>query len=184
MTPPWHESQSEMLDESHERTFRIEIVHASETTAGRVAVRIALETSPSDDIDLWLPSLAPSGEVWKRFSCDDYEWHEFCRLYHLELQARKCQCERLRSLAHKRSLILTYQAGDARHNVAVAMKQHLEHLECKRRYDAGWIIGGLTWPVTEEIERCGGLWFARHKAWTMPNHETWKYIHSLLPGDF
>jgi hypothetical protein len=81
-------------------------------------------------------------------------------------------------------LTLTYQRGDARRNVAVAVKQHLEELECRRRYAAGWIIGGLTWPVREEIVRSGGLWFGRHKAWTMPDQVSWKYIQSLLPGDF
>ncbi len=173
-----------MFDAPGNHTFHLDIVHTSDAARGRVAVCIALEVNPPDDMALWLPSLAPSGAAWKRFSCDDHEWFDFCRLYQFELQKRKCQCERLRSLAHKRSLALTYQAGDATHNVAVAMKQHLELLECERRYDAGWIIGGLTWPVRDEIVRCGGLWFARHKAWTMPNRASWKYIHSLLPGDF
>ena len=162
----------------------IEIAHASAAGVGRGEVRVAIEGDRPDDVDLWLPVLRPSRAVWQQFSCDDYQWHEFCRRYRLELDQKPGECERLRSVAYGCRLALTYLSGDCRHNIAIALKQHLEHLECKRRYAAGWIIGGLTWPVRAEIERCGGLWFARHKVWMMPDHESWKYIHSLLPGDF
>lgn len=173
-----------MQGEKGEHSFRIEIVHASNAKVDCGDVRVAFEATKPTCVDLWLPSLAPSDELWHQFSCDDYEWHEFCRRYRLELDQKPSECERLRSLASEYRLTLTYQTGDCRHNVAIALKQHLEHLECKRRYDAGWIIGGLTWPVQKAIERRGGLWFARHKVWMMPDYESWKHIHSLLPGDF
>jgi uncharacterized protein YeaO (DUF488 family) len=173
-----------MQHEQREHRFCIDIVHASAAKVGRDNVRVAFEATKPTCVDLWLPSLAPTDELWQQFSCDDYEWHEFCRRYRLELDQKPSECERLRSAACDCRLTLTYLSGDCRHNVAIAMKQHLQHLECKRRYDAGWIIGGLTWPVREEIERCGGLWFDRHKVWMMPDQKSWKYIHSLLPGDF
>jgi hypothetical protein len=80
--------------------------------------------------------------------------------------------------------MVAYVEGSSDRNVAIAVKRHLEHLECKRQWKAGSIVGGYTFPVREEILRRGGLWFARHKAWMMPDHESWKYIQSLLPGDF
>lgn len=173
-----------MQREHNEHSFRVETIHASEVDVGCGEVCVAFEAAKPTFVDVWLPSLAPSDELWPQFSCEDYEWHEFCRRYRLELEQRPSECERLRSLACECRLTLTYQTGDCRHNVAIAMKQHLEHLECNRRYDAGWIVGGLTWPVREAIESRGGLWFPRHKAWTMPDHESWKYIQSLLPGGF
>lgn len=173
-----------MQREKGEHSFQIETIHAGTAKIGCGDVRVSFEATRPTCVDVWLPSLAPSDELWQQFSCDDDEWHEFCRRYRLELERKPNCCERLRSLACECRLTLTYLAGDCRHNVAIAMKQHLEHLECKRRYDAGWIIGGLTWPVREEIECRGGLWFARHKAWMMPDRKSWEYIHSLLPGDF
>lgn len=173
-----------MQREQREPRFCIGIIHASAAKCGRDKARVAFEATKPTCVDLWLPSLAPSDELWQRFSCDNYEWHEFCRRYRLELDQKPGECERLRSVACDCRLTLTYLAGDSQHNIAIAIKQHLEHLECKRRYEAGWIIGGLAWPVREEIERCGGLWFARHRVWMMPGHRSWKYIHSLLPGDF
>lgn len=164
--------------------FRVETIHANEANVECREIRVAFEPVKPDSVDLWLPSLAPSDALWPQFSCDDHAWHEFCRRYRLELEQKPSECERLRSLACECGLVLTYQTGDCRHNIAIAAKQHLEHLECKRRYNAGWIIGGLTWPVRDAIEARGGLWFPRHKAWTMPDYQSWKYIHSLLPGDF
>lgn len=179
-----YEDSLGMQDGVRKHTFQIETVRDTAASNRFETVRIGLESWSSNKLDLWLPSLGPSEAVWGRFACDDFQWHEFCRQYHRELQRRGRQCESLRSLACRRPVVLTYRVGDDWHNVAVALKRHLEQLECKRRYDAGWIISGLTWAVRDEIQRFGGLWFARHKAWTMPDRPTWQYIQSLLPGDF
>ena len=73
---------------------------------------------------------------------------------------------------------------DTSHCAADGMKRHLEQLECQDRWKAGLMIGGYVYPVRDEIKQAGGLWFAPHKTWMMPDRESWRYIQSLLPGDF
>lgn len=170
--------------ESDRNRFHAEIAAQHSADARTDALRVAIEAPPCRKGELWLPSLAPSNEVRRHFSCEAFQWYEFCRRYRRELAQRERMCEHLRWLACKRPLCLVYAQGDEQHNVAIAMKQHLEELECRHRYQAGWIIGGHTWPLRKEIVSNGGLWFARHKAWTMPDEASWRTILSLLPGDF
>jgi hypothetical protein len=65
-----------------------------------------------------------------------------------------------------------------------AAEERRDETEADRRYHAGWIIGGYTFPVQDSIRRLGGLWLRRHRVWTMPDRESWLQIRSLLPGDF
>lgn len=39
-------------------------------------------------------------------------------------------------------------------------------------------------PVRDEVAKAGGLYFVGRKARMMPTPKAWKYIQSLLPGDF
>lgn len=135
-------------------------------------------------IDLWIPLIAPSSALVNRFKYDEQNWHEFERRYRRELLEFPTQCEGLRSLACRTIVTLVYLDGNAMWNAAIALKNHLIELECQRRWNAGWMVGGHTAPVRNEIERYGGLWFGWHKAWMMPDRESCDYIRSLLPGDF
>ena len=170
--------------QNDQNRFHVEIAAQRSAAAPTQLLRIAIEALPHRAGELWLPSLAPSKEVWQHFSCETFQWLEFCRWYRKELAQRERACEHLRSLACRRPLCIVYGHGDEQHNIAMVLLQHLEELECRHRYAAGWIIGGHTWPVRTEIQRSGGLWFARHKAWTMPDEASWRSILSLLPGDF
>lgn len=142
-------------------------------------------TFPAGDCNrLWLPELAPSQALRERFSTGSIEWHEFRRRYLIELALREETCERLRSLAVQHGITLLDPHADARRNTARVLREHLQILECRRRWNAGWIVGGYTAPLKCVIEELGGLWFARHKVWTMPDRSTWCRVQALLPGDF
>lgn len=130
------------------------------------------------------PPITPSSPLVQWFGFGPGKWYEFCRRYRLELERQPQECERLLRVAREQSLLLCYELGDARHNIALALRQHLIHLECCHRWEAGLMIGGHAKPLKEEIARAGGLWFPRHKAWMMPDRATWQRIHDLLPGDF
>lgn len=129
-------------------------------------------------------SIAPSCALVQWFAFDPANWYEFCRRYRLELADKTADCERLVTDARERGLLLCYRLGDPRHNIAVALRAHLVHLECCYRWEAGLMIGGHATPLKREIEQAGGLWFPRHKAWMMPDREAWQRIHDQLPGDF
>ena len=133
---------------------------------------------------IWLPELAPSPELvrWRESSVGN--WDEFARRYRLELSTHEPACERLRQTAGRDGLLLLYHEGACDQNVAVVLKRHLERLECQRRWDEGLMIGGYLYPIRETVIRCGGLWFERHRAWMLPDRDSWKFIQSLLPGDF
>ena len=171
--------------------FRIAVapLTAPRTSENDVRVSLAAERPPQSSpeaglADLWIPSLAPSAELRNWYADDVEKWHEFCRRYGFELEERRTECEALRRRAHENMLVLTYWGGDAEHNVAAAMKQHLVRLECKHRWKNGWMVGGYTSAVREEIESLGGLWYPRHKVWMMPDESSLQYIRSILPGDF
>lgn len=181
----------------HRARFQVAIAPAGISRTGDGTVRVALDAPPQtaagepadsaiqqSDADLWMPALAPSGGLLQWYSGDSEKWHEFHRQYILELQEKPAECERLRALACETQLLLLYRCQDPERNAAAVMKRHLEQLECRRRWDAGLMIGGYLFPLRDEVIRCGGLWFGRHKAWMMPDRAAWHHIHSLLPGDF
>lgn len=128
-------------------------------------------------------SVAPSEWLMREFAAED-RWDEFRRRYHLELRTLPSECERLRSIACDASLVLIDASGDPQQRVALALREHLERLECQRRWDAGLMLGGMTWPVKREIIEAGGLWFGPHKAWMLPDEKSLAEIRKLLPGDF
>lgn len=177
--------------ENGSRKFNVEVVHLQDADDQGRQVFVAFEqcqetgTTPEANlIDLWVPAIAPTHTLVDWFNYDEEKWYEFERRYRRELSNVPTQCERLRSLACRTVVTLVYMNGNARWNAAIVLKKHLIELECQRRWNAGWMVGGHTAPVRDEIERCGGLWFGWHKAWMMPNRESCDYIRSLLPGDF
>lgn len=173
-------------DERLYRTFSIAVSHCESRDDFKDSVRVCFEQTTLADshIDLHLPALGPSRQLWSWYSGKESNWYEFVRKYHLELEEHPRDIQSLRGLACELTLTLVYVAGDAERNVAVAARHCLEYLECRRRYAAGWMIGGLTYPVRKQIEELGGLWYGKHKVWVMPSSHACKCIRSLLPGDF
>lgn len=175
-------------EQSH---FHVTVCHAAEARRTPEEIRILVEPSGPPafdlqalDIDMWMPSLAPSQALLQWYAHDGKKWYEYYRRYNRELNEQFEDCERVRALACKFPLTLVYLEGERACNFAVLLKQHLERLECFRRWDAGWMIGGYTAPLRTEIVARGGLWFAGHKVWVMPDRESWQAVRSQLPGDF
>lgn len=134
-------------------------------------------------IDEWLTTLVPSREL-REWCKTSNSWYDFERRYRLELAGRQVECDRLAEIARNQILWLVASSCDFMQRGIAALKWHLENSEAKRRYQAGWIIGGYATPVCEVIHRLGGLWLSRHKAWTLPDRESWEHVQSLLPEDF
>ena len=180
-----------MSNETRSATFRIKVAHVDSARVHSDDLRVCFEADPVadgvrtlPDVDVWQPSLIPDPSLLREFSTRGCEWYEFSRRYSIQLQSRSEDCERLRLLAWKVRLVLLHRGHDPHRNVAVAMKQHLEQLECQHRWKAGLMVGGYLYPLRSEVIRSGGLWFDRHKAWMLPDREAWNHIQSLLPGDF
>ncbi|WP_145369380.1 DUF488 domain-containing protein [Maioricimonas rarisocia] len=136
------------------------------------------------DADAWLKEVAPSDDLRKWFGHDADKWDEFRRRYRAELPEHEDDCRQLVDRARRQTVELVYAARDDHHNNAVVLAEYLEELECRRRWDEGWIVGGHTTPVKDQLKEAGGLWYMRHRVWTMPDRETWEYAQSLLPGEF
>ena len=164
-----------MAVEIRDNAFCVEVEHVDAREPRADEVWLAVE-SPNE--------FAPSEGLLRWFGYEAENWYEFRRRYHRELEKQSVRCERLHESACRSRLVLTYCHGNAQRNIALALKQYLEILECHRRWQAGWIIGGYNFPVREEIHALGGLWFAQHKAYVMPSRTTWQAIQNLLPGDF
>lgn len=127
---------------------------------------------PSDELRAW----------WK--ADPQARWDEFYRRYQRELEHQPGLCEQLRQRASTERVILVYAFGTPCENVAVPLKRHLEDLECRLRWQNGWMIGGHTAGVRDAIIRRGGIYYSRHKVWMMPSEEDTRVIRSILPGDF
>jgi uncharacterized protein YeaO (DUF488 family) len=136
------------------------------------------------DLDLWLPELAPSSPLASWYANDEVKWSEFARRYRQELEQQAELCERLRQLATERELVLVHDSDHADRNVAAALETHVQFVECQRRWQAGWVIGGHTWPMRHQLRALGGLWYPPHKVWTMPDQTTCQAARRLFPGDF
>jgi uncharacterized protein YeaO (DUF488 family) len=78
-------------------------------------------------LDIWLPYLAPTPELFIRYSGDLISWEDFVSRYHGELEDKR---ESLRDLqAHRRYSRLTLLHGSCNEdrNSAVALKMFLEN---------------------------------------------------------
>ncbi len=150
----------------------IAVAPASQSRASRRDVRVAFLGAPQRgalpelegakqrdrdfvpvnwDLDAWIPSLAPSSTLLESFSDDAAMWLEFCRRYRRELNQQHDTCERLRRIACQRRLVLVHGGDDREHKVALALKEHLRLLECQRRWNEGWVVGGHTFPIRHQI---------------------------------
>jgi uncharacterized protein YeaO (DUF488 family) len=145
---------------------------ACEIDAAHPAVR------KRDRLDRYFPMLAPSRSLVQWLADDPDRLDEFARRYRRELQDQPAPCETLRRLAWDAPLTLTYREGLAGRHGALALQRHLEQLECFRRWDQGWMIGGEVNALRDEIERHGGLWLARHKVWMMPDQASWQRVQA------
>ncbi|MBD3673911.1 MAG: DUF488 family protein [Planctomycetaceae bacterium] len=158
--------------------------------SGNDFLLVSIETNSAhserrlDHCDVWRPELAPDPGLQASYENGVIDWHEFVRRYTRELRLSLEYCEHLRALACDPGLVFVSSATDIERCAEAALAQHLERLECEHRWSQGLMIGGYVYPVREEIMQAGGLWFARHKAWMMPDREAWLHIQSQLPGDF
>ena len=169
------------------RWFEVRIVSSAENAPyDRDAEVVRLEPPwpvRGDAADRDDRSVAPSDQLMRQWAAQGH-WDEFRRRYQLELKDLPEPCERLRRIACERPLVLIDASGDPERRVAIALREHLERLECQRRWDAGLMLGGMTWPLKQEILDAGGLWYGRHKAWMLPDEQSLARIRKLLPGDF
>lgn len=147
--------------------------------SGRVALQRAI-SPPTNG----LRDIAPSDDLRKWFGHDAEKWHEFRRRYRTELLEHHDICGRLAEHACRQTVELLFAARDEQHNNAVVLAEYLQELECQRRWNEGWIVGGHTSPVKVALREAGGLWYMRHRVWTMPDRASWEYAQSLLPGEF
>lgn len=143
----------------------------------------AKEVAGTAPINEWLELIAPTQALCQWCTATD-GWYDFDRRYRRELAEQPSYCERLAEIARSQVLWLAGTAAETMQRGIVSLKRHLESLEASRRYRAGWIIGGLSRPIRDEIVRRGGLWLDRHRAWTMPDRESWRTVQRMLPGDF
>lgn len=134
--------------------------------------------------DVWAPSLAPSKSLVHYLATEQIDWHEFARRYAIEIQEHKMMCEWLRSVVHKSGLVLCSDTREGDRSTEFALVEHIRQLECEDRWKRGLMIGGLLSSIRDEIVKVGGLYFARHKAWMMPDRQAWEQIQGLLPAEF
>jgi len=169
--------------------FRITVIDASETAIDDSVV-VAIEPNAGGasgqpaGCDLWLPELAPTPGLRKAYRDQAIDRREFDRRYSCQLREHPGPCQRLRALANERGIALRCDTSNPRSSVVSVLADHVERLECEHRWKEGLMVGGFLFPVRDEVVKAGGLYFARHKAWMMPNRQAWQYIQSLLPGDF
>jgi len=74
----------------------------------------------------WLKDVAPSDALRRWFGHDPAKWHEFCRRYWAELDARKDAWRPILESARRGTVTLLYSARDTEHNNALALKNYLE----------------------------------------------------------
>lgn len=172
-----------------ESRFSIEIIdrqHGFSTADDRLYIDIdSVETNTTmANIDQW-HSIRPRKTLlyWWHAS-ENFRWDEFQRRYMSDLQLQLIQGERLRTAAVENGILLRYAFGTPQSNPAIVLCEFIKTLECQRRYENGWIVGGYTKGVREEILERGGLYYQQHKAWVMSSAEDARSVRGLLPGDF
>ena len=185
-------SGAEMSSINQSSWFRVETGIPLHPSDNQDLVRVSTALDPphsvrkpdDEEYDVWLPQLAPQVALQVMYEQEEIDCHELARRYRRDLSRSPEQCERLRAMACDPGVILVNIAHPTQSCCATALSRHLADLECKRRWSEGLMIGGYVYPIRQEVMRAGGLWFARHKAWMMPNREAWQSIQSQLPGDF
>lgn len=172
-------------DEAH-RWFRVETRPAGDRLPVAHTLRVTLEASvlKACSCHAYLPELAPSSGLLQWYDFRVERCDEFCRRYRREMAAETLLCKALGDCARRSRLVLLYGAGAPGNNLAEVLKQHLTEAECLRRWRSGWMIGGFTYQLRDEILSGGGLWYGRHKVWVMPDAASCQHVRSLFPGDF
>lgn len=167
-------------------TFRIETRSATRLLEPPCGLRVAIEASALKEggCHVFLPELAPSSSLLDWYGFRAVRYDEFRRRYCHELSTTPHLCGVLRELACVSGLRLIYAAGAARNNIADALGEHLLELECQLRWRSGWMVGGFTYQLRDQILSRGGLWYSRHKVWVMPDALSCREIRSMFPGDF
>ncbi|UFH34638.1 DUF488 domain-containing protein [Flavobacterium acetivorans] len=75
--------------------------------------------------DEWNKEIAPSPELRKWFDHKEEHFEEFSKLYIQELNIKKVEVQRLRSIAQKKTLTLLYGAKSPKINHAIVLKNYL-----------------------------------------------------------
>ncbi len=70
--------------------------------------------------------MAPSDALRHWFGHDPAKWDEFCRRYHVELEANSEAWRPLLEKAQTQTITLLFSAHDVEHNNAVLLKLFLE----------------------------------------------------------
>lgn len=164
--------------------FRVILSPSRQDSLGYASVSIRSPKSDEVLCDLHLPHLAPTDRLKKAFSDNLFDCHAFSHRYRLELARHPEEGERLRLLAHDVGIALVSQDVSEKCTAEAVLREHLISLECEARWNNGLMIGGYLYPLRSQIIQRGGLWLPRHKVWLMPDQESWKIIHSMLPVDF
>lgn len=172
--------------EAHQRFFRVEARSASDCLPVAHALRVTLEAAvlKACSCHAYLPELAPSSGLLKWYDFRAERYDEFCRRYRREMAAETLLCEALGDCAGRSRLLLLYGAGAPGKNLAEVLREHLAEAECLRRWQSGWMVGGFTYQLRDEILSRGGLWYGRHKVFVMPDAASCQHVRSLFPGDF
>lgn len=79
-------------------------------------------------LDDWLKEIAPSTELRKWFNHDPQLFDEFSKRYILELEDKKEELLRIKSIAEQQNVTLLFSAKDEKYNQAVVLKKVLENL--------------------------------------------------------
>lgn len=79
-------------------------------------------------LDEWLKEIAPSTELRKWFNHDPQLFDEFSKRYLLELEDKKEELLRIKSIAEQQKVTLLYSAKDEKYNQAVVLKKVLGNL--------------------------------------------------------
>ena len=84
-------------------------------------------------LDLWLKEIAPSAELRKWFGHDPAKWSEFQCRYREELRHRPREVAQLMKLIREGPVTFVYGSRDAKHNVAIVLKEYLEAGETEKQ---------------------------------------------------
>ena len=75
--------------------------------------------------DLWLRDIAPSNDLRQWFGHEVDKWPEFQTRYHAELDANPEAVAQLLDWCRKGPVVLLFDAHEAEHNNAVALRDYL-----------------------------------------------------------
>lgn len=131
-----------------------------------------------------IPGFVPEAWLLDEFENSTITSSEFKRRYSCQIATCHSDLNALWKMASTTGLVVLHCGCSWQAVVAKAIVEGVTQIECKRRWDAGWIVGGYTYPLRDFIIRLGGLRYDRHKVWVMPTKETWRLVLAQMPGEF